>query len=63
MALITWNNGLDLGVEEIDNQHRKLVAMINDLNDAMRQGRGNDVLAKILGGLINYAATHFNTEE
>ena len=63
MALIQWSNGLKLNIAEIDLQHHKLVTMINDLNDAMRLGRGKDVLGKILGGLIDYAGTHFNTEE
>ena len=63
MALIEWTSSLQLGVEEIDNQHRKLVAMINDLNDAMRQGKGKTVLGKTVDGLSAYTATHFKTEE
>ena len=63
MALIEWTAGLTLGVQEIDNQHRRLVAMINDLNDAMRQGKGKDVMGKIIDGLIAYTATHFKLEE
>jgi hemerythrin len=63
MALIEWSSSLQLGVEEIDNQHRKLVAMINELNDAMRQGKGKTVLGKIVDGLTAYTGTHFKTEE
>ena len=37
--------------------------MINELNDAMRSGKGKDALAKIVSGLITYAGTHFKTEE
>jgi hemerythrin len=40
MALIQWNDGLSVNVVEIDRQHQKLIGMINDLNDAMRQGKG-----------------------
>ena len=63
MALIKWDDSLSVKVTEIDLQHQKLVSMINELNDAMRQGKGKDVLAKIVNGLINYTATHFNKEE
>jgi hemerythrin len=63
MALIQWNDSFSVGVVEIDKQHQKLVGMINDLNDAMRQGKGKDVLGKIIKGLIGYAETHFRTEE
>jgi len=63
MALIQWNDGLSVGVVEIDGQHQRLIGMINDLNDAMRQGKGKEVLGKIINGLVGYAGTHFRTEE
>ncbi len=63
MALIQWDGSFSVKVAEIDQQHQKLVSMINELNDAMRQGKGKDVLGKIINGLISYTATHFNTEE
>jgi hemerythrin len=63
MPLINWTDSLSVKVGEIDRQHQKLVGMINDLNDAMRQGKGKDVLGKIVNELVAYAATHFKTEE
>lgn len=63
MALIQWNASLSVNIAEIDTQHQRLVAMINELNDAMVQGRGKDVIGKIIGGLATYTATHFATEE
>ena len=43
MALINWNDSFSVNVAVIDQQHKKLVDMINDLNDAMKQGKGKDV--------------------
>jgi len=63
MALIKWDDSFSVNIVEIDGQHQKLVGMINDLNDAMRQGKSKDVLGKIVSGLIGYAGTHFKTEE
>ncbi|GAB4177975.1 MAG: bacteriohemerythrin [Calditrichia bacterium] len=63
MALIEWNDTLSVKVHEIDLQHKKLVALINELNDAMRQGKGKEVVGKIINDLINYTLTHFQTEE
>lgn len=63
MALIQWDGSFSVKVAEIDQQHQKLVSMINDLNDAMKQGKGKDVLGKIVNGLVSYALTHFSTEE
>lgn len=63
MALIEWNANLSVNVAEIDNQHQKLVAMINQLNDAMKQRKGKEVLGNIISSLFTYTATHFETEE
>ncbi|MCK9363574.1 MAG: bacteriohemerythrin [Syntrophales bacterium] len=63
MALIDWSDSLSVNVAEIDQQHKKLIAIINELNDAMRIGAGKDVLGKIVNSLISYAAIHFKTEE
>ena len=63
MALIKWDDSFSVKVAEIDRQHQKLISMINELNDAMKQGKGKDILGKIVNGLISYTATHFKTEE
>jgi hemerythrin len=63
MALIDWNDGLSVKVSEIDLQHKKLIVLINELNEAMKQGKGLDSVGKIVDNLISYTATHFQTEE
>jgi len=54
MALMQWNDSLSVNVGMIDKQHQKLVGMINELNDAMRQGKGKDILGKTLNELVAY---------
>lgn len=61
--MIQWDDSLSVDVFEIDTQHKRLVKMINELNDAMRVGKSKDVLGKILTGLIGYVQVHFSTEE
>jgi hemerythrin len=63
MAFIEWKDSLSVGIKEIDLQHQKLIEMINNLHDAMHQGKGKDVLGEIIKGLVGYADTHFLTEE
>jgi len=63
MALINWNDKLSVQVDELDRQHQELVAKINVLTDAIRQGKGDKLVGEILHGLESYAATHFDTEE
>lgn len=63
MALLTWNESFSVNVAEIDQQHKKLIDMVNDLNDAMKQGKGKEVLGKILNSMVSYTVSHFRTEE
>lgn len=63
MALIDWTHDLSVDIEEIDSQHKKLIALINELHDAMRIGQGKIVLEKILNELVLYTGTHFGYEE
>ncbi|MEW6536203.1 MAG: bacteriohemerythrin [Candidatus Auribacterota bacterium] len=63
MALITWSDELSVKIKEIDNQHKKLIDLINSLNDAMKVGKGKEVMDKILKELTSYTVTHFSNEE
>ncbi|MCU7939344.1 MAG: bacteriohemerythrin [gamma proteobacterium symbiont of Bathyaustriella thionipta] len=63
MPLIQWNNELSVGINSIDEQHKKLVNLINELNDALQSGKANQVLAGIFDGLAVYTINHFGYEE
>ncbi len=63
MPLIEWNDGLSVKIPEIDEQHKKLVSIINQLHDAMIKRAGQQVLGGLLNELIDYTVTHFQTEE
>ena len=63
MPIFTWNNQYSVKVHELDNQHKKLFDLINQLYDAMGQGKGKEIVGPILDGLINYTKSHFSTEE
>jgi hemerythrin len=63
MSLIVWNESLSVGVPEFDSQHKQLVSLINELHEAMRSGKGKDVLATVLHNLVKYTKTHFAAEE
>lgn len=63
MTLILWDESLSVNVKEIDTQHQKLIDLINELHDAMKSGKGKDVMQEILNGLADYTVYHFTTEE
>src|SRR3989339_622150 len=63
MALIQWNSTLSVNITQIDNQHMKLVELVNTLHDRMKVGKGKAALSGILNELTNYTVYHFKTEE
>lgn len=63
MALINWDDKLSVGVAEMDAQHKQLVDMVNNLHEAMKQGKSHEVMAVIVGDLKGYVKEHFSDEE
>jgi hypothetical protein len=45
VALMTWTDRLSVGVGVIDDDHKKLVGMVNELYEAMQAGHGKEKLA------------------
>ena len=60
---ITWDKSLATGSPNVDHQHQELFRQVNALSDAMKQGKGRDVIAKLLDFLGQYAIRHFAEEE
>ncbi len=60
---IEWNDELSVGIEEIDEQHKVLVGLINRMHDAIHQRHGSDVVEGILAELAEYTRIHFAVEE
>jgi hemerythrin len=63
MALMTWTEKLSVGVGVLDDDHKKLVGMVNELYDAMQAGHGKEKLGGILDRLVQYTKFHFAREE
>jgi hemerythrin len=63
MSLITWNEAYSVKIKKFDDQHKQLISMLNTLHDAMREGKGKDVLEKVVAGLVDYTKRHFADEE
>jgi hemerythrin len=63
MSVMAWNKSLEVGHAGIDGDHKTLVALLNQLADAMASGRGKEVCGKVLAELASHTATHFAMEE
>ncbi|RAO76612.1 bacteriohemerythrin [Dyella jiangningensis] len=62
MTKIEWQDDLDTGIEVIDNQHRRMVAMANAVCEAQRTG-DQATIAEVLEELLDYTLSHFTFEE
>jgi hemerythrin len=63
MALINWNDNLSVKVTEFDEQHKKLIGMVNNLHSAMGAGKSREIMDSVLTGLVDYTVNHFAAEE
>jgi len=63
MKDIVWDKILSVGVEEIDEDHRKLVNIFNILNHSLLKRESPDYIAATLAELINCTVWHFSHEE
>ena len=63
-TFIPWTDQICIGIQEIDEQHKQLVELINRLYDAMTQGADRQQAAnEILQELMQYTIVHFAVEE
>jgi hemerythrin len=61
---ISWSADLALGIDEIDEQHKVLVEILNDVYETVNSGtRDEKRLKKIVDGMLRYVNFHFVTEE
>ena len=63
MKDIAWSRVLSIGVDEIDEDHRKLVGIFNILNHAVIDRESPEYMAAVLEELINCTVWHFSHEE
>src|SRR5574343_1273064 len=64
MAYFEWASDMEIdGGGPIDDDHRQLVDLVNQLHTATTQGQGQAVVAHILDALIAYTGDHLRREE
>lgn len=61
--MLEWKEEYSLGLQEIDNQHIKLIELINRLYDAFIKRQQSDEVIKVIVELSEYIDVHFSTEE
>lgn len=59
---VTFESSHLVGIPAIDEQHKQLIRMVNQINRAVRDGRSENELQALLMALVDFAGTHFDTE-
>jgi hemerythrin-like metal-binding protein len=62
-AWIAWDDAMRVGIDVIDEHHRYLFDLTNDLFEVVAQKLGSREVARILKALDQYAQVHFRAEE
>ncbi len=63
MAIMVWNETYSVGVRELDDQHKNLIRMINEMHYAMNNDKGQEAISSIVDQMFHYMEVHFTTEE
>lgn len=63
MEKIKWTAALSVGVAEIDEQHQRLYAIIDDLLKAQKEDLDTQSILSILAQMADYSEYHFRTED
>ncbi len=61
--MIKWNEKYNVGVSKIDEEHKKLIDIINEAVVASRHKDNSEEIIGILREMSDFAQTHFATEE
>lgn len=60
---LQWSDDYEIGVEQIDLEHKKIFEHFNKLYSMMREGHGHEYYHELIGFLMEYVNTHFEHEE
>ena len=63
MSLITWRDEFSVNVDAVDNEHREMIGLINELDDAMGTDADHATVVAALGEIYTRIAAHFALEE
>ena len=60
---VEWKDDYSVGIDSIDQQHKKLLSLINQLQTAVDYSTGEQFEREALDELVEYTKTHFTYEE
>ncbi len=63
MSLLQWKPGYSVGVESMDDEHREMIDLINDIYEKLESDPDADQVEQCLGEIFSTISMHFALEE
>ena len=63
MSLLQWKSEYSVGIESMDDEHREMIALINDTYQRLDSDAGVDQVEECLGEILSTISMHFALEE
>ena len=63
MSLINWRDEFCIGIDAVDHEHRQMIELINELDNAMQQTASHATIVEALGEIYARISAHFALEE
>ena len=63
MKELVFDNLLSVGIDEVDDDHSKLIDLFNMLSHAVEEGAGTEYVGALLDELIKCTIWHFSHEQ
>ncbi|MDH5785550.1 MAG: bacteriohemerythrin [Chromatiales bacterium] len=63
MGMVEWKEEYSVDIQEIDEQHKCLINIMNELYTALASKSNRDLLGDIINKLVEYTKIHFAVEE
>jgi len=63
MTLMAWNDEMTVGVKAMDDDHKRLIEILNEMQEAIAAGDDRKILGAALERLVEYTKGHLAREE
>ena len=63
MICVEWIPKFNLGINEIDDQHKRLIDIMNKLCNSLNQAEEGNIISEVIKEMWSYAHYHFELEE
>jgi hemerythrin-like metal-binding protein len=63
MPWISWEAELSVGVKELDDDHKQLMGMLNEIHESAAAGRNDQELSDLVEKMVANTKAHFEHEE